>query len=877
MQSKFEEEKSFYELFGIAAENHSNISIDDSIFSVRVLNCLKRNGIFTIADLMKTSTKQLKGFRNFGATCLDEINTFFRDMDFSESGISCQTLGNNSFISDHKVQIFAGDFSFANECKNEADKAIIERYKVAFNDLDRDLIRDCENNSENIKPLLYMLFDFVKSNDRVFEISELFDKIPLNRRELRIYPFINAFSLDEEERKTLQTLFLPEDTLAKVTSFQYVEKASFCFSLYRRFLNWCSFDVVSEIDKMFNDLYHNERAKIVIERRSKRKTLMQIGEELNITRERVRQIESKVKRRFAFHQARLRIVSKIYAERNGDSVLTPLEIEDFCEDRIDELLFLLRDCKNSAYTYDSQLDVFIVGDDSLSDRAQEYVETLPEYFNKKDIDVFLEEAEETEGLPKELLLKSIEENFRLTGETYHRSHLSLSKVYEIVLSEYYPDGFRAYDSVELDNLRELIKEKYGDINLPKNNHALTSRIADVCILCGRGIYKPKKDKYISKQLANEMLTYINHSEDSVFLMNTIFSIFEENLRSEGVDNKYYLQGILRELFGDRFVFRRDYLSKDGADTSIYKQIARLIAKSQYPVSKKQIQDAYPGITEIVISFAVSEPDILNYFGSYLHASKLSITNSEKEYLRGILQSCTADSTPHFEDEILDIINKEKPEIFSRNAAMYSYGMFSILEYVFGDEFQFSRPYISKNGIEIESASKRLKEKVYSSDTHLINDIMNYAKEVHYTVYGVLDFLNSINDDYLIIDSDHIKQITDIGIDVNYVGCIEGMILNEISDCTPIVGLRCLHKFKKINVPWTDWLVYSVLNKWSKKLTVATSSNQFRHAVPLVAPAGQMSEDKIKQFESYKPTGFVQADNLDDIDNLIADYIGENLL
>lgn len=347
--------------------------------------------------------------------------------------------------------------------------------------------------------------------------------------------------------------------------------------------------------------------------------------------------------------------------------------------------------------------------------------------------------------------------------------------------------------------------------------------------------------------------------------------------SEGVDNKYYLQGILREIFNDRFIFRRDYLSKDGAETSIYKEIGRLIAKSQYPVSKKQIQDAYPGITDIVISFAVSEPDILNYFGSYLHASKLKINNEEKQYLYNVVKAFTDDNDTHFENEIFKKINSEKPEIFSRNAALFPYAMFSILEYLFADKFQFSRPFISKNGVDIESPSRKLREKVYSVNKHSITELMNYAKEIHYTVYSTLDYLNSINDDYLIIDSDHIQQVAETGINETVVSVVEDMILNEIDGCIPISQLNCLNKLVQIQIPWTDWLIYSMLNKWSSKLEVATSSNQFKLAVPLVAPAGKMDEETVKQFENYKPVEFVSSDNLDNIDDLIADYIGEDLL
>ena len=38
---------------------------------------------------------------------------------------------------------------------------------------------------------------------------------------------------------------------------------------------------------------------------------------------------------------------------------------------------------------------------------------------------------------------------------------------------------------------------------------------------------------------------------------------------------------------------------------------------------------------------------------------------------------------------------------------------------------------------------------------------------------------------------------------------------------------------KINIQWNDWLVYSVINKWSDKYKVMMSSSQFRYSVPII--------------------------------------------
>lgn len=865
-----------YEIFNLNPDDFIDENITDLPFSVRILNRMQGNGVFTLSDLIKKTKNELLSIKNLGVTCLEEIHKYLENISKDNRTAPNKNINVTSIIKEHKDDIIIGNFDFESKCLTANDKYLVCKYKEGYECLGSEFVHLCVQNPDSIIPIKNMFTDFIEKGKKNSRLCELFEAIPHYRKALNAYSFINAFSIKDDARHALKSLCSAQDPLSGIIQSSQCESEP-VFDLLCKFLKWCRFDLPTELNDLLNNIYSNDRIRRVIELRSQKHTLEQIGTELNVTRERIRQIEANAKRRFTHLQSRVGIISKISAERDGDSILTPLEIEEYCGSHTEELLFFLRNCPCNAYSYDSQLDVFVVGDDSLSAHVQNYTESLPDYFNKNSLTRILQEAEDIENLPSELLLKCIEENYRLTGDTYHRSRLSLAKIYENILKEYYPEGFKAYDCSELNKLRELIEQDYGKINLPESDRALTSRISNICVLCGRGIYKPKQEKYISPGLANKILEYITNSENSIFLLNTIFSVFEKELVSEGVDNKYYLQGILRELFNDRFIFRRDYLSKDGAETSIYKEIGRLIAKSQYPVSKKQIQDAYPGITDIVISFAVSEPDILNYFGSYLHASKLKINNEEKQYLYNVVKKFTDDNDAHFENEIFKKINSEKPEIFSRNAALFPYAMFSILEYLFADKFQFSRPFISKNGVDIESPSRKLREKVYSVNKHSINELMNYAKEIHYTVYSTLDYLNSINDDYLIIDSDHIQQVAETGINETVVSVVEDMILNEIDGCIPISQLNCLNKLVQIKIPWTDWLIYSMLNKWSSKLEVATSSNQFKLAVPLVAPAGKMDEETIKRFENYKPVEFVSSDNLDNIDDLIADYIGEDLL
>ena len=159
----------------------------------------------------------------------------------------------------------------------------------------------------------------------------------------------------------------------------------------------------------------------------------QIGTTLGVTRERVRQIEAKAKRLFSRLHSRIRIISKIAAERNGDTVLTPVEIEEYCGSRTSDLLFFLQSYESANYTYDRQLDVFILGDDSIAGRVQSSIETLPEIIKASQISNILGEAAEEADVPVEMLEKAFLDAYRLTGEVYHRYRLSLATIYERVL------------------------------------------------------------------------------------------------------------------------------------------------------------------------------------------------------------------------------------------------------------------------------------------------------------------------------------------------------------------------------------------------------------------------------------------------------------
>lgn len=873
-----DENKPLAELFNIQAGEYSDIGVPSLPFSVRVLRRLELKRISTLQDLLKVNISFLKSIPGFGANCLSQVLLYCEGLPASnkpDQEAKKKIIVPSVFIA-NKDAIALGDFSFADALDlSETEMEKLKLLKEAYGALGEDLAFECVCSPDIICHIVLAFSTFVTTCSRHRELKNICNQIPAFRRGNYAKYYIDAFSYDEKIRSQLvQCYSSAENNLASILNTIDVENKEEIL-LAEKFLHWCSFDLKEEIVQLFNSIYSSPRIRTVIEGRANGFTLSDIGEQLGITRERVRQIEAKTKRLFYKHAGRIKLMSKLYADYNGQAIIAFEDIERISLENTAALVYFLKDIKGSIFTYDHQLDVFVFGDDGLSTRIQDYIDTLPDVLHKKDIPEVLNSAQEELDLDREYVEKALLEIYKNTGDVFHRTRLSLAKIYDTVLRKYFEKGIHIYDDKEIELLRQYIYQEYGCISLPSANRAIAARISSICVLAGRGIYIPRKDKWISTSLSQKILSFIMDSTTPILLVGNVFSVFEEELEREGIDNRYYLQGILRDLFGDRLYFRRDYVSKDRGFTSIYSSIIAFIKESKYPVKKEELKARFKGITDIVITLATSDNEILNYFGEYLHTSNLVISEPEKTYLSKTLSTLISDGDAHHIKDIYEEMIGDRPEIFNRNAAIGPFSAFSILEYLFGNQYQFSRPYIALHNVEIGRPNERLHELLYSKDEFSISDITDFAKENHMQIQSIIDLINSLNDRYLLRDKDIISSMDIIGINEGIAYMVDEIVSNEVDYTIPIRNLKCIPHLPDIKLPWTEWLIYSVINKWSKKLDVALSSNQLRQSIPLVSRKGKMDTSAYKDVV-VTPIR-ITVDNMDDIDNLLADILTDEML
>ena len=880
-------DKTFGDLYPINLSSVENIGVQTLPISMRIKNRLMRSGIKNVASLCRMKVNDFMNLHGAGTKSCDEICSYLADLsnnviDISPSLASLEVASHiPQIVADNLESILNQDFTFCENSTVESNEVVVvEKYKNAIEILGTDLARACYQTPQKVIPIMNALEPFIKAQQereyRKKQISESLELIPNQRFNNNVCGYINAFTTDEEQRKTLGKIYgleLYPNARIKNFIFEAVSESKTDFALLLHFLKWCTFDINEEIAELFQMLYGRSKSiKSVLLGRATGETLGVVGDKMGITRERVRQIENKAKRIFNHWQSKAHILSKISAERNGDSVLSISELSDYFSDKYAEMVFLLRTSDSPAYYYDSQLDVFVMGDESISSVIGRIVEALPDAFEEKKYAAIINDAVEEHNIPQELIEKAISDEFQKDGSTYHRSRLSLTAIYTEILVKYYPNGIDIYDEKELRVFRHIAAGEYGCKKLPDKNRAISARLADIGILCDRGKYRPKKDSYISKGLADKIHKYIVESPSVIFMTNTLFNIFEDELLKFGIDNKYYLQGVLRELYDSEFVFRRDYISKDESVTSLYVEIVQYIKQFSYPITREDIQNAFPGVTEIVISVATSDSNIINLFGKLIHGAKLNLSDSERTYFEKVLRKfIVGDNISHYK-ELYDFIERDDPDLLRKLFIHFPTSLFSVLEYLFKDQYQFKRPFIANIGTDIGDPEEQLRDLITSSNEIAISEITAFAKDNHYEIDSILELLNSFNSTHLLMDRDTFASIERIGITEDIAKNVISILQDEVIETELITSLECIYKFPKINIPWTEWLIYSIVNRWGESLEVGTTSNQFKLSVPVVAPRGKLDVQKYEGISVDTMVSLAQVDNLDNIDDLISDFI-----
>lgn len=723
------------------------------------------------------------------------------------------------------------------ESFSESDLFLLMEDENAFNDLYQIFI---EENKEQEKVKNYI------TNIRNF-ISNIHNDNKKMRLSYMLNNDVNKLLVGMNVLRVADLANLTDENIAEMYKSSYAKTYCLVFDKLKYSLSEALrqdfFDILIFRTKSGKPIQEWEKYIEIIKKRVNGETLSSAGEEFGLSRERVRQIEKRYSTAFNsfYSNTRGSISGIIHAFANSKHFITVKELTEIFGEYTSIFTYYLKQVEYDDMDYIPELDIFAYqGVLNWYEEVVKMSNDLPESISIVQIEKITQDTtamfvDLDMEIPYEYIKAILLADYKLNGSIYSRSRMPLTKKYDIVLRKYFPDGIYIYEKEDMNKFRDCYAKVFDDADkLPENDRALYGRISAITILCDRGKYISRPNNLISEELLKEICDYIDNSEKEIFITNTIFSLFEDRLRAEGINNKYHLQGVLHASLPNKYFFKRDYVSKSKDMTSMYTEITKYISQSDKPVTKAQIRQEFPGVTDIVISIAVQDENIICGFSVYMSKDFIASQSDNVETLREIISEMVADGEIHKSEDLMSILSLMHPEIIEEFEIESRYTLFSIVEALFKDEFSLSRPFFALKGIEIGKQEERMRDYLEGKDEVDIDEFMEFVRDNSFVVWNILTQLNAFNDIYLLKNKNTLISIDSTGLNRYKAEYVEEYI-DEIIKGNEVLVLNNLNYslLPKINIQWNDWLVYSVINKWSNKYKVMMSSSQFRYSVPII--------------------------------------------
>ncbi|MGL6201173.1 MAG: sigma factor-like helix-turn-helix DNA-binding protein [Lachnospiraceae bacterium] len=491
--------------------------------------------------------------------------------------------------------------------------------------------------------------------------------------------------------------------------------------LYIQIKSWLEPYKTSITNIFINELFKlKENVNFCLTMRSKTQTLQQIADNIGITRERVRQIVAKAVKT-------LTPIVAILADAilySGKQFFRFNDLVDAFQDSLyaEVYRFIIKQAEDySGIVYLDFADKFVKGpfkkheyEEFLRQIAEEEIgEGINFFDNLERIDAQLKEKNIPALDFEDLMNFLVKSGYHFYGDYVMRGRQSYAIVCADAVRKFFPYGIKLNNeenNEDLACLRKVVARHYSGLELPENNHALSSRMVSVLIQSGKAQYCHIDSVVYSIALFDEIYDYMQNSPQRSFHYSELFELFKGRLLAETNITEYnFLHGMLKYLFSEDFDFSdRDVVTKLGASKqNSDDRIKELLLSNGAPLSKKDIKKAFRGINDFVIAFSVSrEEKLIPWdYNMYNHVDNLDINDNDISRLSSIVGQNIKIHKGYLSDNLLyDIVKIEYPLFLDKNKMKNELNLYNTVAYLFKDLYRFRRPHILSLDINIKDLS-----------------------------------------------------------------------------------------------------------------------------------------------------------------------------
>lgn len=762
-----------------------------------------------------------------------------RIIEFCEKNFN--TYGKQYFIKtqDKEDEYYKKSFLYWEEINENYDKKQSTRYsEIEKEALDANIsfenrLKKClsyyylrdENGLEEQFISIYKYFQISKKYYEIYriidnqleKIPEIFDSIEitelnLTEKQLNLLIYNNIFSL--KNIKQLQVSSLICVLCNNIKGFiEEIEKYSHSKE-----------EIIDNLSQKFNKLIKGDAANVISKRyelgTGQKRTLAEIGNELKVTRERIRQIEKKSVSKILEHSVEIEeIIYCFYNDINkqNNNFIT---IEEFLQyiknEQLTRYLVIILSSGKTRIEYDEKYGI-------IYNKQQNTLEKIVMQEKEKIKDILpIEEATNFNIIQKKIIEKEykIYQRKLLVKKSINNRYIYINEI-----KEKFINGYDIGSDEDYNKLINSLQEKYGELEIP-NKHAIQAAIdRENFMQIDRGKYLPREYALnLSEELTNKIIDFII-SNSPIIPYNMIFEKYKNELTKIGVSNRYYLKGLIDERLPEEFNTGRDLINTNSDNVgSLYDVMIKVFREFEAEFTMDDIKEKIPGLKEYNYENyirAEEEKGLIRVANRrYIYIDKLNITKETKDKLKEYIDSLfiMLDSKILTAQKIyanLAIKNRELLNQLHITAKFGDYELYSIIKYLFKNEYYYNRPIISLEENFTTTTYSLVQEYVKRLDKFSYNDVKSYLYKMNLApLTSYLNFMEDMSELFVQIDKDSMIKKEKLNLTKEE--------LKEIHDFVKMIvrkeGLK-LENFDgyfmlpKIEKPWNKYLLVGIIRSY----------------------------------------------------------------
>ena len=743
---------------------YKDVLIADMAFNNRVKNRLSSNGYRTLAELLKSSRQEISDWKNFGKKSLANLFATLKD-----------------FFDSRKETCPANAFQLANE------------------GLDKFLRNAALNHAPQIDLIITAFEKFCAS----VTIKDFFRNLPDEFKSKRARPFLTACGL---------RVALPDDlTLAELIEFLSENRIDFEDDKLKHFVTALRFDVRACAKRIVADLFDDEREFDVVYRRAKGDTLEGIGKNFGVTRERVRQLEAKSVGKFNKHRADTKkIVCFLRALTDGQTIVTADDAKNFLDAADAEIFWFLSaktKLSNNVFHFNAELNAFVFADGAALDEDK-LIEGLPNIMEEKFFEETITNWARENGSSLELAKIKLAKIYKHKGKVFYHDKLTLISECAYVLKERFPTGYKIGDEAFYSRFMRYFQDIFEE-KTPLTQRNVDAKISAAGFLCDRGKYIHPDFVHISADIMERVKNFIDASDRTAIFYKEIFETLKDFFVGTQITNHYFLQGAIK-LHNLPYTLRKDYLTKASA-VDMGKEFDSFVAE-RGEVSLQEIKEHFISFEDFNITFLVERcPDIIRAGdGILIHATRLNLNEDDFAPIKNFLRRIC--STPVTSRALLGMFFEHFADFMTRNDIQNHSKLFGVLQYMFRDKFNFSRPYISAADIKDINNKKFLLSLLGSLEKIEIADLVGICDEhgIHYVARTCL--IDSLRPDFIRVDEFSLMRPESIGVTDEIFSAVIESIRAAVARNGGWQAAQTFEDYEwlpRLEAPWNSFLLESV--------------------------------------------------------------------